>query len=227
MATAASGICFLPTRQANDKQAQPSMSFFQQARPIATARIERRAVSPRMDEQEQVQRFRDAALPYLNDVYTLARFLLRNESDAEDAVQECYLRALRYFSSFRGSVIKPWLFAILRNVCRTEFVRRSSCNRDSNYELQMDDERVPLWQEPQPSPEAELLHRLDSGRIRQLISELPASFREALVLREINDLSYREIANVTGVPVGTVMSRLARARSLLRNAWLAEEGKPT
>ena len=75
--------------------------------------------------QDKARRFRDAALPYLDDVYTLARYLLRNTGDAEDAVQECYLRALRHFDTFRGPAIKPWLFAILRNVCRGEFARRS------------------------------------------------------------------------------------------------------
>jgi RNA polymerase sigma-70 factor (ECF subfamily) len=226
MATAASNIRFLPVRQGNNKQTQPGVSFFGQARPIAIERTEGKTAGRSIDEHEHAQRFREAAMPYLNDVYTLARFLLRNEADAEDAVQECYLRALRYFSGFRGPSIKPWLFTILRNVCRTEFVRRSSSSRNSDYELEMDEEAVPLWQEPQPSPEAELLHRLDGERIRQLISELPASFREALVLREVNELNYHEIANVTGVPVGTVMSRLARARSMLRKAWLAEGGTP-
>src|SRR5713226_8907990 len=77
------------------------------------------------DDPEKARRFRDAALPHLDDVYTLARYLLRNAEDAEDAVQECYLRALRHFDSYRGPAMKPWLFAILRNVCRAEFGRRS------------------------------------------------------------------------------------------------------
>src|SRR5690242_1031980 len=77
-------------------------------------------------QQDKARRFRDAALPYLDDIYTLARYLLRDTADAEDAVQECYLRALRHFDTFRGPAIKPWLFAILRNVCRGEFARRSS-----------------------------------------------------------------------------------------------------
>ena len=77
------------------------------------------------DHNDKARRFRDAALPHLDDVYTLARYLLRDGTDAEDAVQECYLRALRHFDTYRGPAMKPWLFAILRNVCRTEFVRRS------------------------------------------------------------------------------------------------------
>jgi RNA polymerase sigma-70 factor, ECF subfamily len=182
--------------------------------------------------QDKARRFRDAALPHLNDVYTLARYLLHDTADAEDAVQECYLRALRYFDTFRGSAIKPWLFAILRNVCRGEFARRSGVlhhiDPSIDGETDEDEDAVrPLWQEPQGSPETEMLHQRDAETIRRLVAELPDPFREAIVLREINDLSYREIADVVGVPVGTVMSRLARARSMLRKAWIAEEGAPT
>jgi RNA polymerase sigma-70 factor (ECF subfamily) len=175
--------------------------------------------------QDKARRFRDAALPYLDDVYTLARYLLRNTGDAEDAVQECYLRALRHFDTFRGPAIKPWLFAILRNLCRGEFARRSNViDQYVDDETDKNEDAVrPLWQEPQVSPETEVLHQLDAQTIRRLVAELPDQFREAIVLREINDLSYREIADVVGVPVGTVMSRLARARSMLRKAWIAEE----
>jgi RNA polymerase sigma-70 factor (ECF subfamily) len=183
-------------------------------------------------QQDKARRFRDAALPYLDDVYTLARYLLRDTADAEDAVQECYLRAIRHFDSFRGPAIKPWLFAILRNVCRGEFARRSSglhyIDQYVDGETDKDEDAVrPLWQEPQVSPETEVLHQRDAQTIRRLVAELPDQFREAIVLREINDLSYREIADVVGVPVGTVMSRLARARSMLREAWIAEEETST
>ena len=182
--------------------------------------------------QDKARRFRDAALPCIDDVYTLARYLLRDTADAEDAVQECYLRALRHFDTFRGPAIKPWLFAILRNVCRGEFARKSSgLNYIDQYvggETDKDEDAVrPLWQEPQVSPETETLHQRDAQTIRRLVAELPDQFREAIVLREINDLPYRDIADVIGVPVGTVMSRLARARSMLRKAWIAEEGTST
>jgi RNA polymerase sigma-70 factor (ECF subfamily) len=182
--------------------------------------------------QDKARRFRDAALPCLDDVYTLARYLLRDTADAEDAVQECYLRALRHFDTFRGPAIKPWLFAILRNVCRGEFARKSSgLNYIDQYvggETDKDEDAVrPLWQEPQVSPETETLHQRDAQTIRRLVAELPEQFREAIVLREINDLPYRDIADVIGVRVGTVMSRLARARSMLRKAWIAEEGTST
>jgi RNA polymerase sigma-70 factor (ECF subfamily) len=177
----------------------------------------------RGDDPDQARRFRDVALPHLDDVYTLARYLLRNTADAEDAVQECYLRALRHFHTFRGPAIKPWLFAILRNICRGEFARRSHVALTIEGETEEDEDVVPLWQEAPVSPEMEILCERDANTIRRLVEELPEPFREAIVLREINELSYREIADVVGTPVGTVMSRLARARSMLRQAWIAEE----
>ena len=174
-------------------------------------------------EGDKAQRFRAAALPYLNDVYTLARYLLRNPADAEDAAQECYLRAFRHFETFRGGPIKPWLLAILRNVCRAEYTRRGVDALQSQG-LDAAEQCVDgLWSEGGASPEANALGKLDGETVQRLIAALPDQFRETIVLREINELSYREIADVTGAPVGTVMSRLARARALLRDAWIAEE----
>ena len=176
-------------------------------------------------ERDRALRFRDAALPYLDDVYTLARYLMRGSTDAEDAVQECYLRALRHFDSYRGPAMKPWLLAILRNVCNAEFARRGKQEISMDYsEDEPAAEEVPMWQEPQASPETVLLRSHDGATIRRLIAKLPPPFREAIVLREVNELSYQEIAEVAGVPVGTVMSRLARARSMLRAAWNVAEG---
>ena len=175
---------------------------------------------------EKARRFRDAALPHLDDVYTLARYLLRDAADAEDAVQECYLRALRHFDSYRGPAMKPWLFAILRNVCRAEFARRASSPTAPIDDVPDDAEQTPLWHEAQETPEAQMLHRWDSTTIGRLVAALAEPFRETLVLREIHDLSYREIADIVGAPVGTVMSRLARARAMLRSAWMAEEEQP-
>jgi RNA polymerase sigma-70 factor, ECF subfamily len=174
-------------------------------------------------DRDKAERFRLAALPYLDDVYTLARYLLRNNADAEDAAQECYLRAFRHFETFRGGPIKPWLLAILRNVCRAEYARRGMlAGKLSDNVDETECATTGLWSEA-PSPETETLQRLDGETVQRLIAQLPQAFREVIVLREINDLSYREIADVTGVPVGTVMSRLARGRALLRAAWLAEE----
>jgi RNA polymerase sigma-70 factor, ECF subfamily len=176
------------------------------------------------DEHDKARRFRDAALPYLDDAYALARYLLRNAADAEDAVQECFLRGFRHFDSYRGPAIKPWLLAILRNVCHAEFARRGRHDLADDHDADSKAEAVPLWQEPQLSAEAALMHQHDDATIRRLVEALPQPFRETLVLREINDLSYQEIAQVAGVPVGTVMSRLARARTMLRSAWTTAEG---
>jgi RNA polymerase sigma-70 factor (ECF subfamily) len=178
------------------------------------------------DDPERTRRFRDAALPHLDALYTLARYLLQNAADADDAVQDCYLRAFRHFDELRGSAIKPWLMAILRNVCRAEYARRRA-HPTSDIDADLADQAVPIWQEPQPSPELEMLRRRDTETVQALLAALPELFREVLVLREINDLAYGEIAEVVGAPVGTVMSRLARARAMLRQAWLAadkEEG---
>jgi RNA polymerase sigma-70 factor (ECF subfamily) len=174
------------------------------------------------DDVERTRRFRDAALPHLDAVYTLARYLLNSPADAEDAVQECYLRALRHFDGFSGMAIKPWLLAILRNVCRAEYARRAA---QPVADDEASEQAMPLWQEPPASPEAEILRRKDSETIRQLLAALPTTLREVLVLREINSLPYRDIAEVIGAPIGTVMSRLARARAMLRTAWLAAEGE--
>lgn len=175
------------------------------------------------DDPEKARRFRDAALPYLDDVYTLARYLLRDAADAEDAVQECYLRALKHFDSYRGPAMKPWLFAILRNVCRAEFARRAASMTTPIEDASGAEEQTPLWHEEQATPEGEVLRERDAGAIRRMVDALAEPFKETLVLREINNLSYREIAEAVGAPVGTVMSRLARARAMLRSAWLAEQ----
>jgi RNA polymerase sigma-70 factor (ECF subfamily) len=171
------------------------------------------------NDTAQARRFRDAALPHLDEVYTLARYLLRNVADAEDAVQECYLRALRHFDTFRGGPIRPWLLAILRNVCfATHRQRNSGEPQDA-----VPDDAVPLWRNAAPTPEALMLRAHDDETVRRLVGALPQDYREVIVLREINELSYREIADVIGAPVGTVMSRLARGRALLRAAWLEAE----
>jgi RNA polymerase sigma-70 factor (ECF subfamily) len=172
----------------------------------------------------RARRFRDAALPHLDAVYTLARYLLRDPSDADDAVQECYLRALRHFDTLRRPEVKPWLLAILRNVCRVEYGRQS---RVLLYDVDVEPDQlegtIPLWREAPDTPETQVLRKLDDETIRGLVAALPDVFREVIVLREIDDLSYREIAAIVDAPVGTVMSRLARGRAMLREAWLKAE----
>jgi RNA polymerase sigma-70 factor (ECF subfamily) len=172
-----------------------------------------------VDDPERARRFREAALPHLDEVYTLARYLIRNTADAEDAVQDCYLRALKHFDTFRGGAIRPWLFAILRNVCKSVYAQRRFEPEDEAEDAQ------PLWAETVETPETRVLQQHDAVSIQALVNALPDVFREVIVLREINDLSYDEIAGIAGVPIGTVMSRLARGRSMLRAAWLAAEEK--
>jgi RNA polymerase sigma-70 factor (ECF subfamily) len=194
---------------------------------LQTRTIERERMTAQTSQvdADKARRFRDAALPHLDAVYTLARYLMRSPADAEDAVQECYLRALRHFDGFRGTEVKPWLMAILRNVCRAEFARRAGTAVNAEADEDAADMAAPLWQEALPSAETQMLRQGDTETIRRLVAALPDSFREAIVLREINDLSYRDIADVVGAPVGTVMSRLARARAMLREAWLKAEGE--
>jgi RNA polymerase sigma-70 factor (ECF subfamily) len=144
---------------------------------------------------------------------------LRNTADAEDAVQDCYLRALKHFETFRGGPIRPWLFAILRNVCKTFYAQRRFEPEDEGGDAE------PLWGEAVETPESHVLRQRDAVSIQAMVNALPDVFREVIVLREINDLAYDEIAGIVGVPIGTVMSRLARGRSMLRAAWLAAEEK--
>ena len=167
-------------------------------------------------------RFKAQALPHLDAVYTLARYLLRNANDADDAVQECYLRAFRHFDTFRGGPIKPWLLAILRNACHGAYAGKARLVYTAD---ETQEQAEPLWRERIDTPEETVLRRHSTETMRRLIGDLPADFREVIVLREINDLSYREIATVIDAPIGTVMSRLARARTMLRDAWIAAEGE--
>jgi RNA polymerase sigma-70 factor (ECF subfamily) len=122
--------------------------------------------------------------------------------------------------------MKPWLFAILRNVCRAEFARRASSPTDTIEDVPDNAGQTPLWHEAQETPEAQMLRGSDATTIRRIVTALAEPFRETFVLREIHNLSYREIADVVEAPVGTVMSRLARARAMLRSAWMAEEEQP-
>src|SRR6202011_3670337 len=159
-----------------------SGGWVQSARPRAspaTAGPRAMPVSAANDDPEKTRRFRDAALPYLDDAYTLARYLLRDPTDAEDAVQECYLRAFRHFDSYRGPAMKPWLFAILRNVCRTEYARRASAPTMAVEDVAESAEQTPLWHEAQETPEAQMLRRWDADTIRRLVTALAEPFREA------------------------------------------------
>jgi RNA polymerase sigma-70 factor (ECF subfamily) len=149
-----------------------------------------------------------ALLPHLDAAYNLARWLVGVPSDADDVVQEACLRALRFFGGFRGDDARAWLLAIVRNTCY-DWLRK---NRQ--YTLAGSDE-LDLAADTAPDPEAVELRNADRRLVRDCLERLPAEYREALILREMEELSYRQIAQVTGVPIGTVMSRLARARKRL------------
>jgi len=174
---------------------------------------------------DRQRRFELMALPHLDAAYNLARWLTGNPADAEDVVQTAYLRAFRYFEAWRGGDLRVWLLAIVR----TSFVDWARENRSARlvFRAEPTDEAgealPPLWTEPTRDPEAQVLGTLDGQSLATLIQSLSPEYREVLILREMEDMSYKQIAAVAGVPIGTVMSRLARARAELRRAWLAQE----
>ena len=167
-------------------------------------------------------RFEAVALPHLDAAYNLARWLMRNDSDAEDMVQQAYLRALRYFSSFTGGDGKGWILTIVRRACYDALQRRRTLGDTFARTAELDDNEVAQIPDQAPDPEAALLRKCDTAMIDRLVADLAPEFREVIVLREFEDMSYREIAALVGVPVGTVMSRLARARDLLRRGYARE-----
>jgi RNA polymerase sigma-70 factor (ECF subfamily) len=165
------------------------------------------------------QQFEKAALPHLSAAYNLARWLVRDDHLAQDMVQEACIRGLKYFSSFHGEDIRPWLLSIVRNTCFTWL--KSSQNTPDQIEFDEDRDTATFetaFGGRDIDPEAQLLNKQEASRINLAISSLPPVFREVLVLRELEGLSYEDIATVAAIPVGTVMSRLARARSMLRTA---------
>lgn len=168
------------------------------------------------------ERFDDVALPHLDAAYNLARWLTRNDSDAADVVQEAFLRAFTYFDGYRGENARAWLLMIVRNTCYRWLERNRPATVlpfSREVEAEVDAAAAEAGAELVPDPETLVTRQRDSALINDLIGELPPLFRETLVLREIEELSYREIGDVLGVPIGTVMSRLARARGLLKEAW--------
>src|SRR5258705_11388843 len=160
-----------------------------------------------------IQNFEEATLPHLRAAYNLARWLTRNAADADDVVQEAYLRAFKHFGSFHGDDGRPWLLAIVRNTCYTWMQH----NRSPEFTIPLDDELHEI-ESKDLNPEALLLQSADTQIVRQALEELPVEFREVLVLRELEDLSYKQIAHVAEIPLGTVMSRLARARKRLQQS---------
>jgi RNA polymerase sigma-70 factor (ECF subfamily) len=173
------------------------------------------------EEQDQVEgqrrRFQALVLPHLDDAVNFAWWLAGNRADAEDIVQEAMLRAYKYFDRFSGERARPWLLTIVRNTCATWMQR----NRPRALVLVSDsrdeaDAEANRRDETMPSPEVQSEHRELGRAIDKAVAALPKEFREVILLREVEELSYKEIAHVIDVPIGTVMSRLARARKLLQ-----------
>jgi len=178
-----------------------------------------------MDDKRR--RFEAQVLPLLDAAYSFARWLAPSAADADDVLQEAVLRAFRGFEGLRGRDVKAWLLAIVRNCHYTahrQRQRRATMPLPEEGEAQT---QVPPLTADTPDPESAAIRADEVRSLERVLATLPAEFREVLILREIEDLSYREIAAVTEVPIGTVMSRLARARAALRGQWLQSvEGQP-
>jgi RNA polymerase sigma factor (sigma-70 family) len=163
-----------------------------------------------MDPARKLALFEESVIPHLNAAYNLARWLTRNADDAEDLVQEAYLRAFRSFETFGGTDAKAWLLTVVRNTCFTWLKRKGG------QPAVAFDEQMHSGGEESPNAEAVLLNQAALGSLNDCLEALPLEFREAIVLRELEELSYKEISEIARVPVGTVMSRLARGRKRLQ-----------
>jgi RNA polymerase sigma-70 factor, ECF subfamily len=163
----------------------------------------------------QAETFEQVVLPHLDAAYNLARWLVRNTHDAEDIVQEAYLRAFKFFGGYQGGNARAWVLKIVRNTSYSFLKKNHPADLAEEF-----DEKIHSAGTEQPGAEAALLQSADSRMVREALDELPVNFREALVLRELEGMSYKEIAEVMEVPIGTVMSSLARGRSQLRDRLL-------
>ena len=169
--------------------------------------------------KEDLASFEEALLPHLDAAHNLARWLLRNEQDAQDVVQEAYLRAFKSFSGFHGSNGRAWLLTIVRNTSYTLLKKNRAVDLTTTF-----DEEIHVSDHESVSPATILEHSEDAELIEEAMDELPAEFREILILRHQEGLSYKEIADIAKIPQGTVMSRLARARAKLKEYLAARIG---
>jgi len=161
----------------------------------------------------ELKRFEEEVIQHLDAAYNMARWLTRNSQDAEDVVQEACLRAYKYFKSFHGGNVKAWLLAIVRNTCYTW--RQQNRAYDMNT---VPDDELENFESDDLDPETKMLQNVDKEAIHLALDSLPTEYREVLILREFEGLSYREIADMSELPIGTVMSRLARARKRLQQS---------
>jgi RNA polymerase sigma-70 factor, ECF subfamily len=167
----------------------------------------------------RLARFEKSVLPHLDAAYNLARWLTRNDHDAEDVVQEAFMRAFRFFEGLHGTDARPWLLKIVRNSSYTWLEKNRPGEvvpLDDAALIASDVETAGHVFPAETNPEVILLQSANRKLVNQALEELPVGYREVVVMREIEDLSYKEIAEVAGIPIGTVMSRLARGRELLR-----------
>lgn len=178
-------------------------------------------IRPALLMDDKRRRFEAQALPHLDAAYNLARWLARPPVEADDIVQDAILRAYRGFDGFRGGDAKPWLLAIVRN-CFFTAVGQARQRMIVPLSDDGQTEHDAAFIDGQPDPELVSIRADQSRKLDEIIAALPEEFREVLVLREMEDLSYRDIAQVTGTRIGTVMSRLARGRTLLRQTWLRD-----
>jgi RNA polymerase sigma factor (sigma-70 family) len=172
--------------------------------------------APLVEEQDKLARFEQSIMPHMDAAYNLARWLASNDSDAQDVVQEAYLRAFKFFAGFRGGNSRAWLLRIVRNA----FYDWLKQNRGEERKEPFDEELHDTMDERR-GPDTLLLEKADHELVHKAIASLPVEFREILVLRELEGFSYKEISEVANIPPGTVMSRLARGREQLRSLLLA------
>jgi RNA polymerase sigma factor (sigma-70 family) len=171
--------------------------------------------TPTSSKNQTAAEFEDLAMPLVNSAYNLARWLLQNDNDAEDLVQETYLKAFQNFRSFQaGTNFRAWIFRILRNTFLTS---RSTLERRMTVALDWEEE-LPSLHTDCACPESLLIQKSNIAAIRYAIEQLPFSYREVILLCDVEGLAYREIAEILEIPIGTVMSRLARARKVVRDA---------
>ena len=175
-----------------------------------------------MSEQSSAGRFEQVVLPHLPAAYNLARWLLRNDQDAEDVVQEAYLRAFKFFGGYRGGESRTWLLTIVRNTSYSWLQR----NRSRELTDSIDDAPEDVTSDF-VNPELRLLQDADAQMVRASLADLPLEFREVMVMRELEELSYKEIATIADLPIGTVMSRLARGRKRLHSLLADRMGVET
>jgi RNA polymerase sigma-70 factor, ECF subfamily len=177
-------------------------------------------MQPTLPDPDQLAQFEAALLPHLDAAYSLARWLTHHDQDAEDIVQEAYLRALRFFGSFQGPGGRAWLLKIVRNTYCTWAERHRLCETAVAF-----DEALHTTDSAAPAPDAALLQQADAELLRAALTELPTELRETIVLRDLEGLSYKEIAGIVDAPLGTVMSRLSRGRQRLQEIVLDRAGK--